>query len=127
MRQNNWWILITVFLLFMFPQGNIGKETERNTDMELLRNLEKFVVESAKTEGNFTTLSVLKWQNDVKNSLSWTIEEIVLRMADAFDRKHPLLRILSVVPAYELKNKGYTECSYLLITHEPKSSLGYRR
>ncbi len=100
---------------------------ERNDQQALQKSLEKFVVESARTAGNVTTISITKWQSEVGSlSSTWTPEETARNMVEAFERTHLQFDVYQSIPIYEMEKKGYLELSYVWLRHRKASGIPKR-
>lgn len=111
-------VCVFTFALPLFAKDD-DRETAKERDEALLKNLETFVVNSAETDRNYTTLSIRNWKSSTGRSVAWSAEEIIRKMLDAFERKHPQLEVYSITTFYSSKSGGGIECTGILIQHGP--------
>lgn len=121
-------LLCFVHGLSVFVLLGLTKPAQAENDLQekrLKENLEKFITGSRKSDGNFSTISLRSWRNELAMPPLST-EDMIRKVLDAFENHYKNLKVQSYSVVYTSRPNGGIECDFLIIRHQTEAAKTYR-
>jgi len=120
-------ISVWICWLGLFSLAMTFQALAENNLLEKIKNeaLEKFVVSSRKSDGDYSTISIRNWRNEPGIPLMST-EDMIRKVLSIFEEHYKNLKITNYLVVYSSKPGGGIESDFLLIHHELKPQKVYK-
>lgn len=115
------WILVLPALTLTIEAGDTLPEKKRT------EAIENFVVSNRKSDGNFSTISLKNWQNELGIPF-FSTEDLIRGVLNTFEEHYKNLKIVYYLIIYANKPgpTGGIVCDFLVIHHETLPEKTYR-
>lgn len=123
MKANKLVGILSVMMISQFLSQAEDKELEKRQ----AKAIEQFVISTRKNDGDFTTISLKNWKNEIGVPFL-SFEEMIRKVLNTFREHYKNLELKSYSIIYTNKAgpSGGLEPDFLLIYHETKAKKVYR-